>query len=263
MRLPVRLPFCLLSLVLLGALLASPPASGRPLTDSHEGLLAARARGVPVALSLLPDQGVESTPLPVVESESPADAPRREPPQKHASALPPRLEKDAPVTAGAWVAYGTFALVPLGGVYGASRLEGERLWVTAAETAAGGLTGSLVGGLLFLQPAEAGGRWSELDVAAFGTGLVLTPPLAALGTWGLGELAFGGSRDRGQAFLGALGGAAAGTLLGVIAHGVLEEVVGNRSTLSWFRKTIALGFVGSGATVGYQWAGGGPRGRSR
>jgi hypothetical protein len=27
----------------------------------------------------------------------------------------------------------------------------------------------------------------------------------------------------------------------------------------WFRKAIALGFIGSGATVGYQWAGGGPR----
>jgi hypothetical protein len=161
------------------------------------------------------------------------------------------------------VTYGTLSLVPLGGVYGASRLGGERLWVTAAETAAGSLAGALPAGLLFLQAAESGGRWAELDVAAFGAGLVLTPPLAALGTWGLGELAFDGSQDRGRAFLGALGGAAAGTLLGVVAHGLLEEVVDNRSTLGWLRKYIAVGFIGSGATVGYQWAGGGPRARPR
>jgi hypothetical protein len=100
-------------------------------------------------------------------------------------------------------------------------------------------------------------------VAGFGAGLVLTPPVAALGTWGLGELAFAGSQDRGRAFLGALGGAAAGTLLGVVAHGLLEEVVHNRATLNWLRKYITLGFIGSGATVGYQWAGGGPRVRPR
>ena len=111
----------------------------------------------------------------------------------------------------------------------------------------------------FLQPPEAGGRWAELDVAAFGAGLVLTPPVAALGTWGLGELAFEGSQHRGRAFLGSLGGAAAGMLLGVAMHGVLEEVVGNSPALKPLRKYIALGFIGSGATLGYQWAGGGPR----
>jgi hypothetical protein len=170
---------------------------------------------------------------------------------------------DAPLSAGVWVAHGTLALVPLGGVYGASRLGGERLWVTATEMAAGTVTGSLPGGLLFLHSADAGGRWAELDVAAFGAGLVLTPPVAALGTWGLGELAFDGSQDRGRAFLGALGGAAAGTLLGVAVHGLLEEVVGNTRALEQLRKYIALGFIGSGATVGYQWGGGGPRERAR
>jgi hypothetical protein len=170
---------------------------------------------------------------------------------------------DAPVSAGAWAAYGASALVPLGGVYGASRAQGERLWVTAAETAAGGLVGSLPAGLLFLHPPDDGGRWAELDVAAFGTGLVLTPPAAALGTWGLGELAFHGSQHRGRAFLGALGGAAAGTLLAVAVHGLLEEVVGNRTVLASARKLLSLGVIGAGATVGYQWAGGGPRARGR
>ena len=171
----------------------------------------------------------------------------------------PQTPPDAPVSAGAWAAYGSLAALPLGGIYGASRVRGERLWVTTAETFAGGAVGSLPGALLFLQPPAAGGRWTEPDVAAFGVGLVLTPPAAALGTWGLGELAFQGSQYRGRAFLGALGGAAAGTLLGVALHGVLEEVVGNRDTLKAVRKYVALGFIGSGSTLGYQWAGGGPR----
>ncbi|WP_434385389.1 hypothetical protein [Melittangium boletus] len=169
----------------------------------------------------------------------------------------PPTPQDAPVPPGAWAAHGAFTALPLGGIYGASRLGGERLWVTTAETVAGGLVGSLPGALLFLQPPAAGGRWTEPDVAAFGAGLVLTPPAAALGTWGLGELAFGGSEHRGRAFLGALGGAAVGTLLGVALHGVMEEVVGNREALQGLRKYVALGVIGSGATLGYQWAGGG------
>lgn len=262
MRLPASPPSCLLSLALLVAVLATSPASGRPLPAEQEGPLAARARGVPATLSLLPaEQDIEFPPIPV-EQEPQAEAPapaRTEPPSRSS----PHLATDAPVSTGAWVMYGTFSLVPLGGMYGASRLGGERLWVTASEAVAGSLLGSVPAGLLFLQSAEAGGRYTELEVAAFGAGLVLTPPIAALGTWGLGELAFAGSQDRGRAFLGALGGAAVGTLLGVVVHGLLEEVVGNRGTLQWFRKSIALGFIGAGATVGYQWAGGGPRERPR
>jgi hypothetical protein len=252
MRLPAFLPSCLASLALLGAVLTPPRASARPL----DAPLRARAQGL--------HQNVEFPAMPVQpepESQAP-EAEKTEPPEKTVRTSP-HLTADAPVSPGAWMMYGTFSLVPLGGVYGASRLGGERLWVTAAETVTGSLVGSVPAGLLFLQSAESGGRWAELDVAAFSAGLVLTPPLAALGTWGLGELAFSGSQDRGRAFLGALGGAAAGTLLGVVAHGLLEEVVGNRSTLQGFRKYIALGFIGSGATVGYQWAGGGPRTRSR
>lgn len=246
MRLPVSLPSSLASLALLGALLAPTGASALP-------------RDAPLRMA---DQNVEFPAMPVQPEpprEEAPDAEKTEPPAKTVRTSPHLLAADAPVSAGAWMMYGTLSLVPLGGVYGASQLSGERLWVTAAETVAGSLVGYLPAGLLFLQSADAGGRWAELDVAAFGTGLVLTPPLAALGTWGLGELAFSGSQNRGQAFLGALGGAAVGTLLGVVAHGVLEEVVGNRNTLQWFRKSIALGFIGSGATVGYQWAGGGPR----
>jgi len=263
MHLPDSLLSPLASLVLLATVLEAPSARARPISGPQESALAARARGIPVTLSLLPGQGVEYPAIPV-EPMPRAEAPKVEPaPAPSPANTPPHVAADVPVPAGAWVAYGTSAMVPLGGIYGASRLGGERLWVTAAETAAGSVVGSLPGGLLFLQPANAGGRWSELDVAAFGTGMVLTPPVAALGTWGLGELAFDGSQDRGRAFLGALGGAAAGTLLGVAVHGLLEEVVGNSDQLKLVRKYIALGFIGSGATVGYQWAGGGPRERRR
>ncbi len=259
MHLSASLLSHLASLMLLGTVLEAPCARGRPLSDSHEGPLAARARGVPVALSLLPSQGIELLAL-QVEPAPKAEAPKVEPaPAPSPANTPPQVAADLPISAGAWVAYGTASLVPLGGVYGASRMEGERLWVTAAETAAGSVVGSLTGGLLFLQPANAGGRWAELDVAVFGVGLALTPPAAALGTWGLGELAFDGSQNRGDAFLGALGGAAVGMLLGVAIHGLLEEMVGNSDQLMLVRKYIALGFIGSGATVGYQWAGGGPR----
>jgi hypothetical protein len=259
MRPPASLSSHLMTLALLATLLGATRAHARPVPGLPEGVLSARARGMPVAFSLLPTSlGVEA---PAPSSEP---APRTEAPTAaRPASLPPHVAADAPLSAGVWVTHGALALVPLGGVYGASRLGGERLWVTAAEMAAGTVTGALPAGLLFLQSADAGGRWTELDVAAFGAGLALTPPLAALGTWGLGELAFDGSRERGRAFLGALGGAAAGTLLGVAVHGLLEEVVGNTRALEQVRRYIALGFIGSGATVGYQWAGGGPRERSR
>jgi hypothetical protein len=169
--------------------------------------------------------------------------------------------EDVPLPEGAWVAHGGLALLPLGGIWGASRVGGDtRLGATASQTAAGMLLGSLPSRLLFFRPmAPSRGRWMELEVAGFGAGLVLTPPLAALGTWGLGELAFGESQDRGDAYLGALGGAAAGALLGVVVHEVLVRLAGPSARLKTGRQLIALGFIGVGATVGYQWAGGGPR----
>lgn len=168
---------------------------------------------------------------------------------------------DVPLTAATWVAHGSLALLPLGGGWGATRVGGDtRLGANAAEMAAGMLLGSQPAQLLFVRPAAPSrARWMELEVAAFGAGLVLTPPLAALGTWGMGELAFGGSRDRGDAYLGALGGAAAGALLGVAAHALLTKLAGPSSRLETVRGLIALGFIGAGATAGYQWAGGGPR----
>lgn len=175
------------------------------------------------------------------------------------SAPPERSLSAAPRSSEAWATHGVLTLVPLGGVYAASRLGDERLWVVGAQAGAGAVAGWLPSRLLFIRPKATGPRWTELEVSVFGAGLVLTPPLAGLGTWALGEWAFHGSHRRGDALLGAMGGAAAGTLLGVVAHAVLERLTTPGSWLGGWRQSIALGFVGAGATVGYQWAGGGPR----
>jgi hypothetical protein len=190
-------------------------------------------------------------------SAQPVADPTREP----SGALSEPSAADAPLSVGAWVAHGTLALAPLGGVYAASRLGDERPWATGLQTGAGMAAAWMPAGLLFFRPQAAGPRWMELEVVMFGGGMVLTPTLAALGTWAVGEWALHGSLNRGNALLGAMGGAFVGTLLGVAAHGLLEHLVGPGPQLKTVRRVIALGFVSSAATAGYQWAGGGPRPR--
>ncbi len=160
---------------------------------------------------------------------------------------------DAPLSTGIWVAHGTLTLLPLAGVYAADRVGDDRFWAVGAQAGAGMVAGWLPSRLVFLRPKAAGPRWTELEVSVFGAGLVLTPALAGLGTWALGEWAFHGSRHRGDALLGAMGGAAVGTLLGVATHGALERLAAPGSRLKAWRQSIALGLVGAGATVGYQW----------
>ena len=176
-------------------------------------------------------------------------------------APPEESPADAPLSTGTWVAHGTLTLLPLGGVYAASRVGDDRIWAVGAQTGAGMVAAWVPSRLLFLRPQETGPRWMEWEVSVFGAGLVLTPAMAGLGTWALGEWALHGSRHRGDALLGAVGGAAVGTLLGVVAHGALEWLAAPGSGLKAWRQSIALGLVGTGATVGYQWAGGGPRPR--
>jgi hypothetical protein len=228
MHLPAFLPRRLAALSLLASLLVGAPAQARLLLDE-----AAHSEVDPLRVRPMPLEPAPERPMP----------------------KPP----DTPMASGGWVAHGAFTLLPLGTVYGASLLGGERLWVTALQTASGTLAASLPGKLLFMHPPDAGGRWEELDVAAFGVGLVTAPPLAALGTWGVGEFVFTGSQDRGRAFLGALGGAATGTLLALAVHGLLEELGGNSPAGKQLRELLGVSLIGSGATLGYQWARGQPR----
>jgi hypothetical protein len=179
-----------------------------------------------------------------------------------ASSAPPEpAPADTPLSAGAWAAHGTLTLMPLGGVYAASRLGNERAWAAGAQTGAGMVAGWVPSGLLFFRPQSAGPRWAEWEVSLFGLGLVATPVLAGLGTWTMGEWGFHGSQHRERALVGAVGGAAVGTLLGVVTYEVLERLAAPGSQMKGWRRGIALGLVGSGATAGYQWAGGGPRPR--
>jgi hypothetical protein len=232
MHLPASLPCRLAALSLLASLLTGTPAQARLLVDGESS----------------EEAYSEVDPLPVLPM-------RLEPAPARPTPKPP----DAPMARGGWVAHGAFTLLPLGAVYGASQLRGEQLWVTALQTASGSLAASLPGKLLFLHPPDAGGRWAELDVAVFGVGLVTAPPLAALGTWSVGEFVLTGSQDRGRTFLGALGGAATGTLLALAVHGLLEELGGNSPAGKQLRELLGVSLIGAGATVGYQWARGEPR----
>ncbi|WP_426756204.1 hypothetical protein [Myxococcus sp. Y35] len=213
----------------------------------------------------VPLQGRESGPATPVGAPA-TDAPLRQRETASSSsapaAVPTYIEpEDVPLPTGAAVAHGAVAAVPVVGIWGATRVGGDtRLGATATQTAAGMLLGYMPSSLLSFRPAAPSPeRWMELETVAFGAGFVLTPPLAALGTWGLGELAFGRSQHQGRAYLGALGGAAVGTLLGVIAHEALVKLSRPSAKGKSSRQLIALGFIGAGATLGYQWAGGGPR----
>jgi hypothetical protein len=180
---------------------------------------------------------------------------------ERSGAPPARGPTDAPLSTEAWVAHGALTLLPLGGVFAASRVGKERAWAVGAQAGAGMVAGWLPSRLLFARAQAAGPRWAEWEVSLFGVGLVATPALAGLGTWAMGEWAFQGSHHRGRALLGAMGGAAVGTLLGAAAHEVLELLAAPGSRLKPWRQGIALGLVGAGATAGYQWAGGGQRAR--
>ncbi|NNB95159.1 hypothetical protein HJC10_15710 [Corallococcus exiguus] len=164
-------------------------------------------------------------------------------------------DTEAPLSAGTWVAHGGVTLLPLGTVWAATRVGGDtRLGASAAEAAAGTVLASLPGRFLFVHPSYPQGRWMELEVGAFGAAMVVTPPIAALGTWGMGEIAFGDSQDRGHAYLGALGGATVGMLLGIAAHEGLRHLAGSSERLDFVRQYLAFSLIGSGATVGYQWS---------
>lgn len=227
----------------------APTTAAPHLSSPHEAETPARA----------PVHSAPEPPPPLDPLMS--DAPFRGPPPPAVPQRPlrpfiPHGEPDtgAPLSGGTWVAHGGLTLLPLGGVWAATRVGGDtRLGATAAEAAAGTLLASLPGRFLFVHPSYPQGRWLELEVGAFGAAMVATPPIAALGTWGMGEVAFGDSERPGRAYLGALGGATVGMLLGIAAHEGLRHLAGSSERLDTLRRYLALSLIGTGATVGYQW----------
>ncbi|RKH08261.1 hypothetical protein D7V97_20065, partial [Corallococcus sp. CA053C] len=180
-------------------------------------------------------------------------------------AVPPRVlrpfvphgepDTDAPLSGGTYAVHGALTLLPLGTAWAATRVgDDSRVGATAAEAATGALLGSLPGRFLFIHPSYPQGRWLDVEVGTFSAAFVVTPPVAALGTWGLGEVAFGDSEDRGSAYLGALGGATAGMLLGLAAHEGLRHLAGSSERWETVRRYIAYACIGTGATLGYQWS---------
>jgi hypothetical protein len=168
------------------------------------------------------------------------------------------LEQAGPGPALTWAGHGAAATVPLAQLYLASRAGQRSVWSVATQSAAGALTGMLPARLAYAYDNPAEARWRELDVALLGLSLTLTPPLTALGTWGSGELLLGGSQQPGRAFLGAMGGALAGHFLGLALDGLLRQVL-PQPELAGFRFSVSLALIGTSASLGYQWLGGGPR----
>jgi hypothetical protein len=160
--------------------------------------------------------------------------------------------------AGKW-ALGTLAFATPG-VFGGTSINGERYWATTVQTLSGSLLGTIP---LLLSPGEMqmfvahgpsgcviGDYFSCL---VYGGEAAVASVLTGLGTFAAGE-SMRGSRRTGAAFGGAMAGAFAGTLSAAVLSIVVSEILPDGITVG-----MDLGLMGSGATIGYQWAGGGPR----
>jgi hypothetical protein len=170
-----------------------------------------------------------------------------------------RKAREATLTTVGWAVVGGSLSLAIG-TFSGSAVRGERRWATGAQTLAGSLLGTLPG-LEALRYSPLTSHWGPgmggaLAMASCVGGFTLQLGATALGTWATGELGLSPTRNPwaslGGAFLGALVGAAIG--LGVDA--LLQKVFPYNEALRW---SFAIGLAGSGATVGYQWLGGGPR----
>ncbi|MBE4752303.1 hypothetical protein G4177_29470 [Corallococcus sp. ZKHCc1 1396] len=235
-------------------------SAGPPTSEPRSPEAPTTQEGPPASPMESPASTVQPPPLESIPSDVPRLDTATPPP-----AAPPRVlrpfiphgepDTDARLSGATLAAHGGVTLLPLASVWVATRVGGDsRLGATAAEAAAGTLAASIPGRFLFVHPSYPQGRWQELEVGAFGAAMVVTPPIAALGTWGMGEVAFGDSENRGHAYLGALGGATAGMLLGIAAHEGLKHLAGDSERLATLRRYLAFSLIGTGATVGYQWS---------
>lgn len=226
-------------------------SKGRIVFDPHQGLILERA-----ALGIHPPPGQEQQSVEPVEQQPNALAPSP-------SAATPR---DAPAASaavtgddviGAGSAVVSAAALLGAGAYGASRIHGASFLLTGG-TAVGGAALSLWPAMALDENAPWRGGWGPegaLRLFLFSAGAVGAPMLGALGTWGTGELLHG-SRAPGAAFGGAIAGAVLGELVGMGLSYLLRNVPDEFKPLT---LGITVGFIGSGASVGYQLLGGGPR----
>lgn len=175
------------------------------------------------------------------------------------------MEGDVP--AHTWLALlslGAAAAVGLG-AFGSRWIAGQPLARGALQTLGGTVLGALPGHLaLMFTPLRP-----HMGLLYAVAGTVYLAPLwitsSALGSWGAGQL-LGEGRRSGMAALGALGGAVLGALVGYAFDLAVRAVYGFpmtdfRPPYGWLVGAgAALAMPAVGATLGYQWAGGAPRG---
>ncbi|MCP3141597.1 hypothetical protein [Pyxidicoccus xibeiensis] len=174
---------------------------------------------------------------------------------------PPEPEPAPPVARFEGLVHvGSFVLgtsVPLvAGSLGAGRMHDQR-FLRMGGQALGGATLSLLPSMWLDEgsPWQGWGPGGTLRLLEFSAGVVTAPLLGAAGTWGTGML-LQGSRNPAAAFGGALAGAFVGALLSLGVNYLLREFP---VAFQPARLGLTVGFIGSGATVGYDLLGGGPR----
>jgi hypothetical protein len=144
------------------------------------------------------------------------------------------------------------------GAFGASEINDERFLFTGGQVLGGAALSLLPAMALDAYSPARGwgiGTAGAMRFMFFSAGALTAPLLGAVGTWGMGELLHG-SRSPGAAFGGAVAGAAVGTLLSIGVTLLLKDLP---RELQPATLGLTLGFIGSGATLGYQALGGGPR----
>ncbi len=146
------------------------------------------------------------------------------------------------------------------GAWWASSIHGERYWAAAGQVAGGTLLA--MGGSLVAARVETGLTDAPLEclsgvyqacILSFWEVMAATT-LAGLGTWASGE-AMGGSQSRVAALGGSLGGALLGSISSIPVN-ILTYALGVPNSI---RYGVTVGVLGTGATIGYQLSGGGPR----
>lgn len=158
------------------------------------------------------------------------------------------------VHAGAFVLSASVPLVA--GSLGAGQIHDQRFLLMGGQ-ALGGATLSLLPSMWIDEgsPWRGWGPGGALRFLEFSGGTVTAPILGAVGTWGTGML-LQGSREPAAAFGGALAGAFVGTLLSLGFNYLLRDLP---IEFQPARLGLTIGFIGSGATVGYELLGGGRR----
>lgn len=177
--------------------------------------------------------------------------------EEYARAFAQHPPKPAVATGWAWVGHSVAVLIPAAGLVSATVAQ------TGPSPALHVGINVLSASVLGLVPARLGytygnptrPRWREIDVAILGLSLVLTPPLAALGSFGSQSLFFESYQHPWQAY----GAATAGALVGHLTGMIINEFLGSRlpmPELAGYRFVIGLSCVGIGATLGQTLFGG-------